>query len=71
MYRVKIDTVSSLEFGPLFDGALVGEAELAEAVRLTAVSFDFSIIKTTLRTENSAMKENLRIFVFSLKPPMF
>lgn len=45
MYRVKIDTVSSLEFGPLFDGALVGEAELAEAVRLTAVSFDFSIIK--------------------------
>lgn len=38
IYRVRVDTTSSLEFGPLYDGALVGAAELAEMVRLTVVS---------------------------------
>lgn len=37
IFRVRVDTTSSLEFGPLYDGALVGSAELAEMVRLTVV----------------------------------
>ncbi|PIO53551.1 hypothetical protein TELCIR_25109, partial [Teladorsagia circumcincta] len=37
MYRVRVETVSALEFGPLYDGALVGSEELAELVRLTVV----------------------------------
>ncbi|CAI4222514.1 unnamed protein product [Auanema sp. JU1783] len=37
-YRVRVETTSSLEFGPLYDGALVGEAELAEMVRLTVIN---------------------------------
>ncbi|KAK6054004.1 Rap/ran-GAP [Cooperia oncophora] len=37
MYRVRVETVSALEFGPLYDGAIVGSEELAELVRLTVV----------------------------------
>ncbi|VDK85220.1 unnamed protein product [Cylicostephanus goldi] len=36
-YRVRVETVSALEFGPLHNGALVGGEELAELVRLTVV----------------------------------
>uniref|UniRef100_A0A7I4XYD0 Rap-GAP domain-containing protein n=1 Tax=Haemonchus contortus TaxID=6289 RepID=A0A7I4XYD0_HAECO len=38
MYRVRVETVSALEFGPLYDGALVGSEELAELVRLTVIN---------------------------------
>ncbi|KJH53248.1 Rap/ran-GAP [Dictyocaulus viviparus] len=38
IYRVRVETVSSLEFGPLYDGALVGSEELAEMVRLTVIN---------------------------------
>ncbi|KAK6727420.1 hypothetical protein RB195_005237 [Necator americanus] len=37
-YRVRVETVSALEFGPLYDGALVGGEELAELVRLTVIN---------------------------------
>ncbi|CAJ0942562.1 unnamed protein product, partial [Mesorhabditis belari] len=37
-YRVRIETQSPLEFGPLFDGALVGRSELAYLVRTTAIN---------------------------------
>ncbi|WKX92732.1 hypothetical protein Q1695_010622 [Nippostrongylus brasiliensis] len=37
-YRVRVETVSALEFGPLYDGALVGSEELAELVRLTVIN---------------------------------
>lgn len=37
-YRVRVETVSTLEFGPLYDGALVGSEELAEMVRLTVIN---------------------------------
>ncbi|VDM53528.1 unnamed protein product [Angiostrongylus costaricensis] len=37
-FRVRVETVSTLEFGPLYDGALVGSEELAEMVRLTVIN---------------------------------
>lgn len=43
MFRVRVETVSALEFGPLYDGALVGSEELAELVRLTVVSCELTI----------------------------
>ena len=39
MVRVRVDTASALEFGPLFDGALVTMSELSQLVRLTVVRF--------------------------------
>ncbi|KAJ1372174.1 hypothetical protein KIN20_034259 [Parelaphostrongylus tenuis] len=38
IYRVRVETVSTLEFGPLYDGALVNSEELAEMVRLTVIN---------------------------------
>lgn len=38
MVRVRVDTASALEFGPLFDGALVTMAELSQLVRLTVIN---------------------------------
>ncbi|CAI5437697.1 unnamed protein product [Caenorhabditis angaria] len=38
MVRVRVDTSSSLEFGPLFDGALVSQSELANLVRSTVIN---------------------------------
>ncbi|CAD6196284.1 unnamed protein product [Caenorhabditis auriculariae] len=38
MMRVRVDTASALEFGPLFDGALIGQAELASLVRTTVLN---------------------------------
>ncbi|CAI2309070.1 unnamed protein product [Caenorhabditis sp. 36 PRJEB53466] len=38
MVRVRVDTSSTLEFGPLFDGALVSMSELAQLVRLTVIN---------------------------------
>ncbi|CAJ0578761.1 unnamed protein product, partial [Mesorhabditis spiculigera] len=37
-YRVRIETQTPLEFGPLFDGALVHRSELATLVRTTALN---------------------------------
>ncbi|CCD73405.2 Rap-GAP domain-containing protein [Caenorhabditis elegans] len=38
MVRVRVDTASALEFGPLFDGALVTMSELSQLVRLTVIN---------------------------------
>ncbi|CAB3407059.1 unnamed protein product [Caenorhabditis bovis] len=38
MVRVRVDTASALEFGPLFDGAFISLSELANLVRLTVIN---------------------------------
>lgn len=38
MVRVRVEAASALEFGPLFDGALVTMSELSQLVRLTVIN---------------------------------